>query len=52
MSPITTTLLDRVRYPADLRNFSIDQLRELADELRAESSPRLPSDRAQSARDL
>jgi 1-deoxy-D-xylulose-5-phosphate synthase len=37
MSPITTTLLDRVRYPADLRNFSIDQLRQLADELRAET---------------
>ncbi len=37
MSPITTPLLDRVRYPADLRNFSAEQLRELADELRAET---------------
>src|ERR1700678_4344746 len=37
MSPITTTLLDRVRYPADLRNFSIEQLRQLAEELRAET---------------
>jgi 1-deoxy-D-xylulose-5-phosphate synthase len=36
MSPITTPLLDRVRYPADLRNFSAEQLRTLADELRAE----------------
>ncbi len=32
-----TPLLDRVEYPADLRNFSADQLRELADELRAET---------------
>src|SRR3978361_534127 len=37
MSPISTPLLDRVRYPADLRNFSQEQLRELADELRAET---------------
>src|SRR6187549_12547 len=37
MSPVTTPLLDRVRYPADLRNFSLEQLRELADELRAET---------------
>ena len=37
MSPISTPLLDRVRYPADLRNFSAEQLRELADELRAET---------------
>ncbi len=37
MSSITTPLLDRVRYPADLRNFSAEQLRELADELRAET---------------
>src|SRR5271157_6273289 len=37
MSPITTTLLDRVAFPADLRNFSADQLRQLADELRAET---------------
>jgi 1-deoxy-D-xylulose-5-phosphate synthase len=37
MSPVTTPLLDRVRYPADLRNFSPEQLRQLADELRAET---------------
>jgi 1-deoxy-D-xylulose-5-phosphate synthase len=37
MSPVNTPLLDRVRYPADLRNFSHDQLRQLADELRAET---------------
>lgn len=32
-----TKLLDRVRYPADLRNFSAEQLRQLADELRTET---------------
>ena len=32
-----TPLLDRVRVPADMRNFSADQLRQLADELRAET---------------
>ena len=32
-----TPLLDRVRIPADLRNFSIDQLKQLADEVRAET---------------
>jgi 1-deoxy-D-xylulose-5-phosphate synthase len=37
MSPANTPLLDRVRYPADLRNFSHEQLRQLADELRAET---------------
>src|ERR1700709_2063968 len=37
MNAISTPLLDRVRYPADLRNFSAEQLRELADELRAET---------------
>src|SRR5678815_3752144 len=37
MSPVTTPLLDRVRIPADLRNFSPEQLRQLADELRAET---------------
>ncbi len=37
MSPVNTPLLDRVRNPADLRNFSHDQLRQLADELRAET---------------
>src|SRR6202166_4239699 len=33
----STPLLDRVRYPADLRNFSAEQLKQLADELRAET---------------
>src|SRR3984885_7686294 len=37
MSPITTPLLDRVRFPADLRNFSPEQLAQLAEELRAET---------------
>ncbi|MEO8716110.1 MAG: 1-deoxy-D-xylulose-5-phosphate synthase, partial [Acetobacteraceae bacterium] len=37
MSPVKTPLLDRVRSPADLRNFSPEQLRLLADELRAET---------------
>ncbi|HEY6433677.1 MAG TPA: 1-deoxy-D-xylulose-5-phosphate synthase, partial [Acetobacteraceae bacterium] len=37
MSPVRTPLLDRVRTPADLRNFSPEQLRQLADELRAET---------------
>ncbi len=37
MSPIQTPLLDRVSTPADLRNFSPEQLRVLADELRAET---------------
>src|ERR1700680_1895674 len=37
MSPVQTPLLDRVRYPADLRNFSPEQLRQLADELRSET---------------
>ena len=37
MSPVNTPLLDRVRCPADLRNFSPEQLRQLADELRAET---------------
>ncbi len=32
-----TPMLDRVRYPADLRNFSAEQLKQLADELRAET---------------
>ena len=32
-----TPLLDRVRVPADLRNFSGEQLRQLADEVRAET---------------
>ena len=33
----STPLLDRVNIPADLRNFSTEQLRQLADELRAET---------------
>src|SRR6476646_5854664 len=37
MSPVQTPLLDRVRFPADLRNFSPEQLRQLADELRTET---------------
>ena len=37
MSPVKTLLLDGVRYPADLRNFSVEQLRQLADELRSET---------------
>ena len=31
-----TPLLDRVSHPTDLRNLSVDQLRQVADELRAE----------------
>jgi 1-deoxy-D-xylulose-5-phosphate synthase len=33
----STPLLDRIRFPADFRNFSIEQLKQLADELRAET---------------
>jgi len=32
-----TPTLDRVRVPSDMRNFSAEQLRDLADELRAET---------------
>ena len=32
-----TPMLDRVHVPADLRNFSAEQLRQVADELRAET---------------
>ncbi|SEP50707.1 1-deoxy-D-xylulose-5-phosphate synthase [Rhodospirillales bacterium URHD0017] len=35
--PSKTPLLDRVRHPADLRNLSVDQLKQLADELRFET---------------
>ena len=35
--PSKTPLLDRVRHPADLRNLSVDQLKQLATELRAET---------------
>src|SRR4051812_50196291 len=35
--PPSTPLLDRVRIPADMRNFSTDQLKQVADELRAET---------------
>jgi 1-deoxy-D-xylulose-5-phosphate synthase len=34
--PPHTPLLDRVRFPADLRNFSTEQLAQIAEELRAE----------------
>ena len=37
MTSIPTPLLDRVTYPADLRNFSPEQLKQLADELRGET---------------
>ena len=37
MSRPVTPLLDRVTIPSDLRNFSGDQLKRLADELRAET---------------
>ncbi len=37
MGPVQTPLLDRVQFPADLRNFSPEQLRRLADELRSET---------------
>jgi 1-deoxy-D-xylulose-5-phosphate synthase len=35
--PPRTPLLDRVNFPSDLRNLSNDQLKQLADELRAET---------------
>ena len=34
---VPTPTLDRVTYPCDLRNFSTEQLRAVADELRAET---------------
>src|SRR5271167_536773 len=37
MKASKTPLLDRVRIPADLRNFSAEQLKQLAGELRAET---------------
>ncbi|MFC0409457.1 1-deoxy-D-xylulose-5-phosphate synthase [Roseomonas elaeocarpi] len=37
MSRPSTPLLDRVRTPADLRNFSTEQLKQIAAELRAET---------------
>ncbi|HUN50220.1 MAG TPA: 1-deoxy-D-xylulose-5-phosphate synthase, partial [Candidatus Sulfotelmatobacter sp.] len=37
MNAVRTPLLDRVNIPADLRNFSHEQLKQLADELRAET---------------
>jgi 1-deoxy-D-xylulose-5-phosphate synthase len=36
-APPSTPLLDRVRLPAEMRNFSGEQLKQLADELRAET---------------
>src|SRR5215204_2906191 len=35
--PSKTPLLDRVRHPVDLRNLSVEQLKQLAGELRAET---------------
>ena len=35
--PSKTPLLDRVRIPADLKNLSLEQLKQLADELRTET---------------
>src|ERR1700734_230402 len=37
LMPPRTPLLDRVTYPSDLRNLSNDQLKQLAEELRAET---------------
>ncbi|WP_368416507.1 1-deoxy-D-xylulose-5-phosphate synthase [Falsiroseomonas sp.] len=37
MAPLATPLLDRVRIPEDMRNFSAEQLKQLAQELRAET---------------
>jgi 1-deoxy-D-xylulose-5-phosphate synthase len=37
IAPPATPLLDRVRVPADMRNYSAEQLKQLADELRAET---------------
>ncbi|MDD2794312.1 1-deoxy-D-xylulose-5-phosphate synthase [Acidocella sp.] len=35
--PPRTPLLDRVKFPSDMRNLSAEQLKQLADELRAET---------------
>ena len=35
--PSDTPILDRVQFPADLRNFSLDQLKDLSNELRQET---------------
>jgi len=35
--PVSTPLLDTITAPADIRNFNIGELRQLADELRAET---------------
>jgi 1-deoxy-D-xylulose-5-phosphate synthase len=37
MAPPATPLLDRVRIPADMKNLSVDQLKQLAGEVRAET---------------
>ena len=37
LTRLSTPMLDRVRVPSDLRNFSPEQLRQVADELRAET---------------
>ncbi|MCY4260818.1 MAG: 1-deoxy-D-xylulose-5-phosphate synthase [Rhodobacteraceae bacterium] len=36
MTGISTPLLDRIKIPRDLRNYSVSQLEQIADELRAE----------------
>ena len=35
--PPRTPMLDRVKFPSDMRNLSTEQLKQLADELRAET---------------
>ncbi|SFK90476.1 1-deoxy-D-xylulose-5-phosphate synthase [Falsiroseomonas stagni] len=37
MAPPATPLLDRVRFPSDMKNLSGEQLKQLAEELRAET---------------
>ena len=36
--PSATPLLDRVKIPADMRNLSAEQLKQLASELRSETN--------------
>jgi 1-deoxy-D-xylulose-5-phosphate synthase len=36
-TPSNTPLLDKVKYPADIRNMSIEELKQLADELRQDT---------------
>ena len=35
--PVTTPLLDSIKYPSDLRKLEASQLKQVADELRAET---------------